>query len=408
MTQHRVVVTGIGLNSPIGNCLDEVSEALRNCRNGIRVMQEWDAIGDLETRLGGVVTGVDLDYPRKKVRTMGRVGLLSLHATEQAIDSAGIQRESLSSGRVGVSYGSTHGSSQALEGFTSKLVNNQSLRGLTPSTYIKFMSHTCAANLALFYGIRGRIITTCSACTSASQGIGYGYESIANGLQDAMICGGAEEMHFMHAGVFDLLYATSTGFNSEPELSPRPFDRDRDGLVVAEGACTFILENFERAKKRGAHILAEILGFGTSCDGAHITSPTVDGMASAMLLALEDAQVSPDEIEYVNGHATATEVGDICESKATMRVLGADTPISSTKGFTGHTLGACGSLEAAFCVAMIRDKFLAPNLKLDEVDERCAKLDYIIAEPRVAEPSIVMTNNFAFGGVNTSIILKRM
>ena len=407
MTHHRVVVTGIGLNSPIGNSLAAVSESLRYGRDGIRTMPEWDDIGDLETRLGGVVTGLDLKFPRKKVRTMGRVGLLSLHAAEQAIDDAGIERESLSSGRAGVSFGSTHGSSSALESFTVKLATTKSLRGLTPSTYIKFMSHTCAANLALFYGIRGRIITTCSACTSASQGIGYGYEAVKNGVQDVMICGGAEEMHFVHAGVFDLLYATSTRYNSEPERSPRPFDRDRDGLVVGEGACAFILENYERAKARGATIHAEVIGFGTSCDGAHITAPTVDGMASAMLLSLEDAQVSPDEIDYVNAHGTATEIGDICESKATQKVLGEDTAISSTKGFTGHTLGACGSIEAAFCVAMMRDGFLAPNLKLDEVDERCAKLDYVL-QPREAKPSIIMTNNFAFGGVNTSIILKRV
>jgi 3-oxoacyl-[acyl-carrier-protein] synthase II len=406
---RRVVVTGIGLCSPIGNDLAAVSDALRHDRHGIRKKPEWDSIQQLATRLAADVTDLDLSkLPRKKARTMGRVSLLATYASERAVAEAGLDEATLQSGAVGLAYGSTHGSSSTLEEWCRSLFEHEGFTGLASTSYLKFMSHTCAANLALFYGIRGRIITTCSACVSASQAIGYGYETIKHGLSEVMICGGAEEMHFSHAGVFDIMFATSRNFNDQPELSPRPFDARRDGLVVGEGAGTFVLESYERAKARGAHIHAEILGYGTNCDGTHVTSPSVQGMGGAMRLALADAGVGPERIEYINAHATATEVGDICESQATHEIFGARVPVSSTKGFTGHTLGACGAIEAAFCVAMMREGWLAPNRTLDEVDPRCAALDYIGKVPREARTEIVMSNNFAFGGINTSLILGKV
>ena len=290
---------------------------------------------------------------------------------------------------------------------SQKLFRNRSLKGLASGAYIKIMSHTCAANLAQFYGIRGRVITTCSACVSAAQAIGYGYEAIKHGVMDAMVCGGAEELHFMHAGVFDIMYATSTKYNEHPENAPRPFDKKRDGLVVAEGAGTLILENYDQAKARGAPILAELIGFGTNCDGTHVTSPSVEGMAGAMRLALEDAKLPSDRVNYINAHATATSVGDIAESRATMEVFGDGTPVSSTKGFTGHTLGACGAIEIAFAITMMQQGYLAPNRNLEDPDPDCAPLNYIHGAPRSAQPEIIMSNNFAFGGINTSLIIKK-
>jgi 3-oxoacyl-[acyl-carrier-protein] synthase II len=407
--RRRVVVTGIGLTSPIGNDLRTVSEALRNNRHGIRQKPEWAAIRDFDTRLGADVQDLDLSrYPRKKARTMGRVGLLATYATEQAVNEAGLDEEVLRSGKVGLAYGSTHGSSSEFEGWCRTLFKNEGFRGLTSTTFLKFMSHTCAANLALYYGIRGRVISTCAACVSASQAIGYGYEAIKGGLEDVMICGGAEELHFSHAGVFDIMFATSRKYNDRPDASPRPFDADRDGLVVGEGAGTLVLETYERARARGAHIHAEILGYATNCDGTHVTSPSADGMASAMRLALRDAELSADRIQYVNAHATATEVGDIAESAAMHQVFGAKVPVSSTKGFTGHTLGACGAIEAAFCIAMMNEGWQAPNRTLDRVDPRCAPLDYIQGAPRQARMEITMSNNFAFGGLNTSLIFGKV
>lgn len=409
MSGRRVVITGIGLASPIGNDLPTVSDALRNDRHGIRFKPEWDKVSGLATRLGADVVDFDMsNIPRKKARSMGRVSLLATFATDRALKDASLDEELLKSGSVGLAYGSTHGSSSAQEEWCRQLFANEGFSGLSSTAYLKFMSHTCAANLAFFYGIRGRIVTTCSACASASHAIGYGYEAIKYGLSEVMVCGGAEEMHFSHAGIFDVLFATSRTYNDRPELTPRPFDAKRDGLVVGEGAGTFVLESYERAVARGARIHGEILGYGTNCDGTHVTSPSVQGIGDAMRLALADAQLSADRIDYINAHATATEVGDICESLATHEVFGSRVPISSTKGFTGHTLGACGAIESAFCIAMLNEGWLAPNRTLDSVDPRCAPLDYIGKTPRDTKPSIIMNNNFAFGGINTSLIFGKV
>ncbi|MDH5671797.1 MAG: beta-ketoacyl-ACP synthase [Myxococcales bacterium] len=409
MSERRVVITGVGLASPIGHDLDSVAAALGSGRHGVRVMEDWSQIGELRTRLGAPALGLDFKrFPRKKARTMGRVGLLSAHATDAAVRDAGLDSETLSSGRTGLAYGSTHGSSVELEDFCSRLLSTRSLGGLSATSYLKFMSHTCAANLAQFFEIHGRIHSTVAACVSGSQAIGAGYETILLGRQDVMICGGAEELHFVHAAIFDLLYATSTRYNDRPELTPRPFDADRDGLVVGEGAGTLVLEDYERARRRGASIYAEVIGYGTNCDGTHVTAPSVTGMAGAMRLALEDAGVASEQIDYVNGHGTATEAGDIAESLATAQVLGSKVPISSTKGYTAHTLGACGAIEAIFCLAMMRDGFLAPSRNLDQPDPRCGEVDFIMGEPRAQAPKIVMSNNFAFGGINTSLILRRL
>jgi len=402
-----VVITGIGLTSPIGNTLDEVSLALREGRHGIRVQPQWGAIGNMATRLAAPASDPAVDaMPRKKARTMGRVGQLAAVASDRAIADAGLTPEVLGDGDTGLAYGSTHGSSSELEDFCRTLFQNNSLKGLPGNSYLKFMSHTCAANLAMLYGIRGRIITTCSACVSSSQAVGYGYEAVKLGLQEVMVCGGAEELHFTHAGVFDIMYATSTRYNDRPDLSPRPFDKDRDGLVVGEGAGTVVLESLERAQKRGAHVYAEVLGFGTNCDGKHVTNPSAEGMAGAMRRALADAGISRDDVDYVNAHGTATELGDIAESIATLEVLGDRVPVSSTKSYTGHTLGACGAVEIGFCVAMMRDGFLAPNRNFGERDPRCAPLSYLTGDARPARPRTIVTNNFAFGGINTSIVLR--
>ncbi|HEY4909866.1 MAG TPA: beta-ketoacyl synthase N-terminal-like domain-containing protein, partial [Methylomirabilota bacterium] len=345
MSLRRVVITGVGVASPIGNSLDEVSLALREGRHGIATQPKWNAYGNLATRLAAPVRDLAFStYERRKIRTMGRVALLSVHASDQAVADARLTPEELASGNVGLAYGSTHGSSSELEGFCRSLFRNESLKGLPSTSYPKFMSHTCAANLALYYGITGRIITTCSACVSSSQAIGYGYEAVKYGFQDTMICGGAEELHFTHAGVFDIMYATSSTYNDHPELSPRPFDVRRDGLVIGEGAGTVVLESFDRAAARGAHVYAEVIGYGTNCDGRHMTNPSAEGMARAMRLCLKDAGASVDAIDYVNAHGTATEFGDIAESAASLQVLGDRIPFSSTKGYTGHTLGACGSI----------------------------------------------------------------
>jgi 3-oxoacyl-[acyl-carrier-protein] synthase II len=257
----------------------------------------------------------------------------------------------------------------------------------------------------VFFGLKGRIVPTSSACTSGSQAIGYGYEAIQQGKQTLMLCGGAEELSGPGAAVFDTLFATSTR-NDEAALTPRPFDRSRDGLVVGEGATTLVLEEYEHALARGARIYAEIVGFGCNSDGSHITQPTSETMAVAMRMALRDAGLAAEAIGYVSAHGTATDRGDVAESHATASVLGAQVPISSMKSYVGHTLGACGALESWWAIEMMREGWFAPTINLQEPDPECAALDYITGEGRRLDATYVMNNNFAFGGINTSLIFK--
>jgi 3-oxoacyl-[acyl-carrier-protein] synthase II len=372
-------------------------------------MPEWDQVAGLGTRLAAVADAPVSHYTRKQVRTMGRVAILATYATEQAVKDAGLAPEIVQSDATGLAYGSTHGSSASTEEFCRKVFERRGFQGIAASTYLKFMSNTTTVNLAQYFGIRGRVLSTCSACTSGSHAIGQGYETIKHGYHEVMLCGGAEEMHFSHAGIFDILYATSTLYNHRPDASPRPFDAARDGLVVGEGAGTLVLESEAHARRRGARVYGEVIGFGASCDGEHVTMPSIDGMASAMRKSLADAGVGPGEIDYINAHGTGTEAGDIAESHATLKVLGPDVPLSSTKGHTGHTLGACGALESAFCLSLMHEKFVPPTRNLEAVDPRCAPLNFVRGEAQAkAKMDVVMNNNFAFGGINTSLIFRKM
>ena len=407
--RRRVVVTGMAGLCPLGSDWPAVRTRLLAGRSGVRVMPEWDVYEGLDTRLGAPVPEFTVPdhYTRKKVRSMGRVALLATRATELALADAGLLGSSIvTDGTTGIAYGSTSGSPPAMEIYAEAFYMKHSLKGIAGTDYLQFMSHTCAANLAQFFGITGRIVPTCSACTAGSQGIGYGYEAIVGGRQIVMVAGGAEELHAVNAAVFDIMFATSTR-NHEPERTPRPFDRHRDGLVVGEGAGTLVLEELEHARARGARIYAEVAGFGTNGDGTHITNPDARGMQTVMELALHDAGLAPEAIGYVNAHGTATESGDVAESLATYRVFGDRAPISSLKSYLGHTLGAAGALEAWLTILMMRDDWVAPTLNLEMPDPKCAPLDYVRGEPRGLRADHVMSNNFAFGGVNTSLIFRR-
>jgi 3-oxoacyl-[acyl-carrier-protein] synthase II len=393
---------------PLGQDWATVRAKLRGGVSGVSSRPEWSVYDGLKTRLAAAVEGfaAPSHWPRKKTRSMGRVSLLAARATELALQDAGLLGAPvLGSGRAGIAYGSTSGSPPAMEIYARQFFAN-SFKGIAATDYVQFMSHTCVSNLAVFFGVRGRLIPTCSACTSGSQAIGFAYEAIQGGRQAVMIAGGAEELHPIDAAVFDIMYAASTR-NDAPTTTPRPFDRDRDGLVVGEGAATLVLEDLEHARGRGAPIRAEVLGFGTNCDGRHITNPDAEGMQRVMELALEDAGLAAGAVGYVNAHGTATRLGDVAESRATQRVFGERVPVSSLKGFMGHTLGACGALEAWITIAMMGEGWLAPTLNLDHVDPDCAALDYVVAAPRAAEVETAVSNNFAFGGVNTSLVFRR-
>lgn len=405
---RRVVVTGMAGFSPIGNDWDEMRAKLQTYSSGIRYLPEWEQYNGLLTRLGAPVENFILPahYTRKNTRSMGRVSLLATRATELALTDAGLLGDPVvNGGRLGVAYGSSVGSTPAIADFGRMLINHD-IGNLNATTYLKMMGHTSAVNVALFFQVRGRVIPSVSACTSGSQGIGFAYEAIKFGLQDVMLAGGAEELCPTEAATFDALYATSTR-NDEPQLNPRPFDRDRDGLVIGEGACTLVLEELGRALDRGAHIYAEVAGFSTNVDGSHITQPHAETMQVVMRQALLDAALEPNQIAYVSAHGTATELGDIAESHATQAVFGSKTPISSLKSYTGHTLGACGALEAMVVIRMMREGWFHPTINLEHPDPRCADLDYIMGDGRNIDAEYVMSNNFAFGGINTSLVFRR-
>jgi 3-oxoacyl-[acyl-carrier-protein] synthase II len=298
------------------------------------------------------------------------------------------------------------GSIDALLDFYSMLVMGDVTK-MSATTYIKAMPQTCAANIGVIFGLTGRIITSNTACTSGSQAIGLAYETIKYGMQDIMLAGGADEMCAANAAVFDTLFAASTK-NDSPHKTPAAYDKNRDGLVVGEGAGCLVLEEYEHAKNRGAKIVAEIVGFGTNTDGTHITQPNRTTMGIAMKLALEDSQLDQSSIAYVNTHGTATEAGDIAESWATADVFQRPVPASTLKSYIGHTLGACGAIEAWIAIQMMREKWFCPNLNLDEQDPRCAPLDYITGSGREINTDCIMSNNFAFGGINTSLIFRNL
>ena len=406
---RRVAVTGMAGVTAFGDNWATIEAHLRSGKNAVRRMHEWDYFDNLNSRLGAPVDDFATPghYSRKMVRSMGRVSLMAVRASEMALLDAGLLDDpSIRDGRMGIAYGSSAGSVDPVRVF-GRMLDTGSMQGVTSTSYIQMMPHTAAVNVGLFFGLKGRVVPTSSACTSGSQGIGYAYEAIRFGRQQMMLAGGAEELSAPGAAVFDTLFATSCR-NEAPETTPRPFDRERDGLVVGEGATTLVLEDFDSARARGARIYAEIVGYASNSDGLHITQPEASTMAVVMRDALADAGLSASAIGYVSAHGTATDRGDVAESQATQQVLGSGKPISSMKSYLGHTLGACGAIEAWWAIEMMRRGTFAPTLNLTTPDSACGELDYLMGAWRMLETEYIMSNNFAFGGINTSLIFKRI
>ncbi len=402
----RVVVTGMSGITSLGETAEQIFEQFAQGKSGIRYMPDWEIYPDLRSKLAGPVESftVPKHFNRKVTRGMGRVALMSAVCAEKALEDAGLlHADILKSGDTGVAFGSSAGSVDAVREFGSMLIEHN-MSQLNATTYIRMMSHTSAVNMTVYFGLKGLTLPTSSACTSGSMAIGQAYEAIKYGKQTVMIAGGAEELSAAGSAVFDVLLATSVQ-NDHPEKTPRPFDANRDGLVVGEGAGCLILEEYEHAQARGATIYAEIIGYGSNTDGQHVTRPDSEMMGRCMQLALKDAQLTAADIDYVNAHGTSTDQGDIAESQATVRILG-QKPISSLKSYFGHTLGACGAIEAWLSIEMMQRNQFVPTLNLDNIDPACAELDYICGDIRPMSAKIIMTKNFAFGGINTSLIFK--
>jgi len=410
MSLNKVVITGVGVVSPFGIGKAPLDEALLAGRSAVVSRRDlWEEkLSDLTCWLGAPL-GEPLDVksiPRKLRRSMGRVAMLAYLATTEALEQAQVGDKELSSDRIGISFGSTIGSVASIEEFFSACLEHRAIGGLPANIFFQFMNHTCAANLAHAFGVSNRVLSPSAACASSLQAIGCGIETIEQGRQDIMICGGADELHMMVSACFDLVHAASHGFNDRPTCTPRPFDHNRDGIVCGEGAGAIILESEKSAEARGAEALAQIEGCATTCEGKHMAQPHRESIVRCLKEALDDSGLAPGDIEYVSAHATGTVEGDREEARALQEVFGArNVPVSSLKGHLGHTLGASGAVELAACLSMQKGGYLVPTRNLQEPGEGCEGLDHVTGLRRVGFGRF-MKSSFAFGGVNSVLIVK--
>ncbi len=403
----RVVITGMGAVSPYGKGCELLIESLMAGRSAIRQVDELDQIKGVRSKVAGLVQGIDpKEIPRKYRRSMSSMSVYATLASQEALQQAGLGAEECAGGRMGVAIGSTTGSIQTTQEFFDNFLATRDLERVKSTVFFKIMNHSCAANVSQALGITGRILSPSAACSTGCQAVGYGYEMIASGRQHYMLCGGADEFHPLTTGTFDVLNAASNNFNTQPHRTPRPFDRDRDGVVCSEGSGILLLESHESATSRSTNILAEILGFATVSDPSSIANPNTDAIAECMGTALADAGLIPENIDYVNAHATATLQGDIAESEAIYELFGDRVPVSSLKGHLGHTMAASGSLELAAVVGMLNRQCVIPTLNLDHVDEACANIRHV-QTPCTTGIQTAIKNNFALGGVNSSLIIRR-
>ncbi len=406
--KRRVVITACSAITPIGYQKSDIIESLRRGRSGVRPLRDDGLLTQhIHSRVFGTVDyPIEYGFKRHFRKTMGPVAYYACQVAKDVLENSGLSREFITSGRLGVAFGSTHGSPTVqrdiYQTFFSRL---ESLSSIGAVDYLRSMVHTTAVNITRMFEITGRIISSSTACTTSSQSIGYGYEMIKHGMQDAMICGGADEYDTTTVAVFDNLLACSVKYNNTPNCTPRPFDTNRDGLVVGEGGGAVLLEEYESAKKRGAAILGEVLGFSCNNNGGDLILPNLDGITATLRLALDDAGITPDEVDFISAHATATKMGDVIEAQAIAAVYGDGPFVAGLKSYMGHTMGTCGVIESILTLYMMEQGFVAPTLNLDNVDERCNMLRHV-REITATDIRIAAIQNFAFGGVNTCLLIK--
>ena len=404
---NRVLITGLGAVSPYGRGVDTLINSIMEGKSGIRRLEELAKIRGLNSRVAGLVPDIDpREIPRKYRRSMSNMSIFAVLACQEALRQAGLGTEECAGGQMGVAIGSTTGSIQATQEFFENYFNSGGLEQMKSTFFFKIMNHSCAANISKVFGLTGRILSPSAACSTSCQAIGYGYEMIAFGRQRYMLCGGADEFHPLTAGAFDVLNAASVKFNEQPHRTPRPFDRERDGVVCSEGSGIILLESLSSARKRDVPILAEIIGFATISDPNSIANPDVDSIELCMRKALNDAGIEPQQIDYINAHATATVQGDLAEGEAIFRLFGNNVPVSSLKGHLGHALAASGALELCAVVGMLNRQCMIPTLNLDNVDELCKNIRHV-KSLTTENLQLVIKNNFALGGVNSSLVLRR-
>ena len=410
--ERRVVITACSAITPIGHGKDQIVNSLLKGISGIKPLREDELISRyIHSKVYGTVDyPINYDFKRQYRKTMAPCAYYACQVAKEVLEQSGLPQDFITSGKLGVAFGSIHGSPITQRDIYRTFfgaTDDKTYKTIGAVDYLKSMVHTTAVNITKMFGITGRIISSGTACTTSSQSIGYGYESVKFGMQEAMLCGGADEYDTITVAVFDNLLACSTAFNSEPHRTPRPFDKLRDGLVVAEGAGAVMLEEYEFAKKRGADILAEVIGFACNNNGGDLILPNLNGITNTLKLGVENAKINPEEIDLVSAHATATKMGDIIEAQAINNVFGDHPYVVGLKGYLGHTMAACGSIETIISLYMMQEGFIAPTLNLEEVDERCAMIKHVqkIIQQPVKTTAI---QNFAFGGVNTILLIRKI
>ncbi len=404
---QRVVITGTGAVSAYGLGTDCMWSGLKKGETRIEYNPGLENIPGLDSNTGVYVPELpEKDIPRRFRRSMSRMGIFAALASREAVGMAGLDEVFLGGGRVGASISSTVNSPYVLEDvFRKYLVHGTGVEQIRSTNFFKIMNHSCAANVAQYLGISGRVISPGAACATGGQAIALGAEAIAAGKQDVMLCGGADEVHPLTVGTFDMMDAASVKSWDDPGRASRPFDADRDGVVCSEGGGVLVLESLPSAFKRGVPILGEIAGWSMNC-AKNLVSPDPRTMHECILSALQSAGAAPGDVDYINAHATSTIQGDADEAAVLARIFGDSVPVSSLKGHLGHTMAASGALEVAAVGCMMQEGLLLGTNNLENIDPDCAGVN-LICEDCTKEVRTVLKNNFAFGGINTALLIRR-
>lgn len=400
---QRVAITGLGIVSSLGNNATEVLDSLRCGRSGIEFVPERKALG-LRSGLVGTLKQFEPEkFDREHERHLGDGGRLAMTAVRQAVRDSGLGEEQIRSDRTGAIVGNCGNMRDIYDMCYDKVVNKKRLTSLALA---RTMTSTISANMNVILGVRGQCYTVGAACASGATAIGHAAQWIRLGMQDRMIAGGVQEGSWQFDCLFDALRVFSNR-EDNPAAASRPFDKHRDGLVPSVGAGFVLLENLEQAQARGANIYAEIRGYAANSDGLNMTTPSGEGSSRCMRMALDDAGISADQVDYINAHATATDVGDAAEAKGIVEVFGGRPFVSSTKSMTGHEIGAAGATELIHTLLMMKHNFIAPNINIEEIDPECAGINLVANQAIEAKINSAVSNSFGFGGVNTVLVVSR-
>lgn len=404
----KTYITGMGALTSIGSSVDEIFTSLLENKTGVRFIPEWERYKGLHSLLGAPVADYDImSIPRANRRTMSRMSEMAVLATFQALKKAKLPCEQLQLPRILLIMGSTSGSPGTMETFFRKLDERGGPEGQVSTTFFKTMNHSVAANVASALGFNGAMLSPSCACATSAQAMIIGWEMLNAGLYDIVIAGGADELHYTTSAVFDIVFAASRKYNKQPDLSPRPFDKDRDGLVVSEGASVVVMETERSANLRGVTPLAEFASGAYLCEASHMSQSNATAMADVMNQTLQKAKLKASDVDYVNAHATGTTHGDHEEARAISAVFGLDTQVSSLKAHFGHSLAACGTLEVIASIKMMESSTIIPTRNLQEVDPACAVISHVL-QKQSRPIRHVLSNNFAFGGMNTSLLISQL